>query len=100
MDIHVKNCMEEFVIELLKQIIKSYPDACTCDQCMSDITAWSLNHLPPRYVGTDIGDTYARLDIYDQKHYANMVQTIAQGIQLIQAHPHHKAQNKDKTKQE
>ncbi len=89
MAITVKNCLEQFVIDLLPQVLSSYPDACKCDQCKSDIVAWSLNHLKPHYVGTAMGDTYMRLSIYDSKNMAKIIQTIAEGVEIISAHPHH-----------
>lgn len=89
MAIQVKNCMEDFVTDLIQQVIKSYPNICTCDQCLSDITAWALNHLPARYVGTDIGDAYTRLDIYKQEHYAHIIKIIAQAIEVVSQNPHH-----------
>lgn len=81
--------MEKFVVDTLEQMLKSYPDICTCEQCMSDIVAWSLNHLPPKYVGTDIGDAYARLDMSNQEQYTQVVKIIAQSIELVSRNPHH-----------
>ncbi|WP_196594057.1 late competence development ComFB family protein [Pectinatus sottacetonis] len=96
MNIHVKNCMESFVIEMIEKMIKSYPNACKCDQCLNDMAALALNHLPPKYVGTDIGDTYTRLDIYNKDQYAEIMQVVAQAIEIVSKNPHHNTTSKEK----
>ncbi|TCS78189.1 late competence development ComFB family protein [Pectinatus cerevisiiphilus] len=94
MAIQVKNCMEDFVIDLVKQVIKSYPDICTCDQCINDIVTWSLNHLPARYVNTNIGDAYTRLDIYKQEHYTDIIKIVVQAVEVVSKNPHHTKKDK------
>lgn len=89
MNIHVENSMEEFVIELLPKVIKLYPNMCTCDECLNDIVALALNNLKPRYVHTNKGDIYTRLNIYQLDSYTSVINALAQATQIVSQHPHH-----------
>jgi len=89
MEIKVKNCMEAFVFEALENALKSYPDICKCDKCIADMATWSLNNLPPKYVRSDLGDTYVRLEMYQKQHYTQVINIVAQAIEVVSKNPHH-----------
>ena len=54
-DVHVANVVERLIDEQFPIVMKKFPDACCCSQCLSDIKALALNSLKPRYVSTDRG---------------------------------------------
>jgi competence protein ComFB len=85
----VKNCMEAFVYEAIENMLDSYPGICTCEQCQKDIAAYALNHLPPKYIRTNIGDIYTRLDLYDKSQYTQIMRAVAQAIEVVSKNPHH-----------
>lgn len=58
-DVHVTNVVERLIDEEFPIVMKKFPDACCCSQCLSDIKALALNSLRPRYVSTDRGQTGA-----------------------------------------
>ena len=49
-DVHVANVVERLIDEQFPIVMKKFPDACCCSQCLSDIKALALNGLKPRYV--------------------------------------------------
>ena len=64
-DVHVTNVVERLIDEEFPIVMKKFPDACCCSQCLSDIKALALNSLRPRYVSTDRGHLFERVHISD-----------------------------------
>ena len=50
-DLKVKNIMEDFVFEKIDKIVDSL-GCCTCPKCKSDIAAYVLNNIQPKYVAS------------------------------------------------
>lgn len=85
----IKNNMERFVQDHLDQVLKLYPDCCSCDQCRRDIAALALNHLPPKYTSSKMGDIYTRLDSYSGQEKAEIIKEIAKAVQIVSGNPRH-----------
>lgn len=85
----VKNCMEKFVIDNIDGVLGKYPGVCGCEKCRRDICILALNHLPPKYVATDKGDTYTRLTLCTQEHMMAIVQELAKAIEIVSHNPRH-----------
>ena len=85
----LKNYMEEIVWEHLDKVLERRADVCNCDQCRHDIAALALNALPPRYVVTDIGETYTRVKALEQQFYADVITAISNAITVVSAHVRH-----------
>ena len=85
----VKNHMENLVWENLDSVLSSHPMACKCEKCRYDIAALALNFLPPRYVVTEKGQTYARIKSLEQQFNVDIVTAITHAIQIVNATPHH-----------
>ncbi len=85
----VKNNMESFVKDHLDEVLRKFPECCQCEQCRRDIVVLALNHLPPRYVNSDMGDIYTRLDAYDSQEGAMIIQEIAKAVKVVAQNPRH-----------
>ena len=83
-----ENMMESFVEEVLDKIEPEL-DCCTCEQCRSDIIAWALNHLPPKYVATQAGGAISKADTLRIQHLTDVRTAIIQGAALVKDHPRH-----------
>ena len=46
----ISNVMEVVVMEKLSADIDALNMSCTCDRCLADVIAISLNQLPPTYI--------------------------------------------------
>jgi competence protein ComFB len=57
----LKNFMEEVVFLVMKDIVKDI-NVCTCEKCSLDIAAIALNDLPPKYIVSEKGELYSRID--------------------------------------
>ncbi len=85
----LKNLMEDEVMYAINKILKDRDDVCTCEKCKLDIAAIVLNNLKPKYVVTEKGSLYARLDTLDYQFDADIVSQIAMAIEKVKDEPRH-----------
>ena len=62
---------------------------CTCERCMEDVKAYTLNHLPSKYVVIEPGDRIPRLTVYEGRFASDITAQLLQACKVIMAHPHH-----------
>lgn len=86
----LKNYMECLVWECLDEVAAGYEDLCRCEQCRYDIAALALNLLPPRYVVTERGRTWAKVNALDQQFYVDIVSALTNAVAVVRAKPHHR----------
>ncbi len=82
------NLMEDSVQQVVADLITK-ADICTCEQCRMDVAAIALNSLPPRYVVTNKGASYARADLLEMQKYVDVVGAVTKAINLVREHPRH-----------
>jgi competence protein ComFB len=87
----LSNHMEKLVFSKLDEILKTRPDVCSCEHCRLDIAAIALNSLAPRYIVTDRGQLYAKLDMLETQFGVDILMAIARGIDVVSKHPRHDA---------
>lgn len=85
-----ENVMEELLSEKLNEV-QGELDCCLCDQCRSDIIAYALNQLSPKYVNSDVGRAYARLDTLSFQFETDMLAALMAGAGMVRNHPRHAA---------
>ncbi|MCD4813992.1 late competence development ComFB family protein [bacterium] len=86
----LKNYMEDAVKHVLDEMLeKRMPDVCKCSRCRLDISAYALNHLPSKYVVTDLGHTFTRVAEMQQQFSADIVVAISKGIKQVEKKPRH-----------
>ncbi len=83
--------MEDAVANAIVDLHKIY-DFCYCEQCRLDILALALNQLPPRYVVTDLGDTYSRADMLETQKEIDILGAVLNAVEVVRQHPRHKSQ--------
>lgn len=84
------NYMEKLVFNKLDELLKARKDVCDCEQCRLDIAAIALNNLTPRYIVTDRGKLYAKIDMMETQFSVNVLMAISKGIEVVSKHPRHK----------
>ncbi len=85
----LKNQTEIYVLQHLDSVLEKYPGCCTCDHCRQDIAIIALNHLPPRYVSTEKGCVFAKLDAMSLEAKIEIVEEIAKAAEIVSKNPHH-----------
>lgn len=81
--------MEIVVSHLLPNILKGNPEVCSCKKCEADIKAIALNHLPPKYIATESGEVYSKINALSIQFEADVVNAITKAIEKVQNSPRH-----------
>ncbi len=82
------NRSREIVFEAIERLIDSGTDMCTCEECVADLAAWTLNHVAPRYYTSLL----APLNPDPGRERQMRVQVelaLAAGLKKLREHPHH-----------
>jgi competence protein ComFB len=87
MEIH--NYMEDAIKDILEEIMGEREDVCKCDKCKMDITAWALNRLPPKYIVTQKGRVYTKLQEINIQFRTDVVKELTHAIEHIKDKPQH-----------
>ncbi|MBM7867906.1 competence protein ComFB [Heliobacterium gestii] len=83
------NLMEGVVENFLDELLAQHPEVCRCDQCRMDIMAAALNRLPPRYVVTNKGEVYSKINMLLSQFHVDVIGAIAHGMMLVAKNPRH-----------
>ncbi len=84
----LKNLMEGAVFQAIDEAKGNY-EFCDCEKCRVDIAALALNQLPPRYVVTEKGDSYARTDFLALQKNLDVFSTVIKAIKKVKESPSH-----------
>lgn len=85
---NVKNYMEEIIEMLLDDVLKNMK-VCKCQICCEDIAALALNELPPKYVVTEKGERYSKLNLLRQQFEVDVVSAITRATITVNKRPRH-----------
>lgn len=87
----ISNSMEEVVDRLLTELIQNQPNLfqCVCSQCMDDMRAYALNHLPPRYYSRSSGQAFSHFTNHETQSQADIMAQVVLAVQKVQANPWH-----------
>ena len=84
----LQNVMEDFVTQKLREVLDDL-DCCKCKLCQEDIATYALNRLKPKYVRTDKGRVFAKVDTLSNQFEIDLLAAIYEGAAIVRAHPHH-----------
>ena len=82
------NVMQVLVEEKAPKYVEMF-GLCTCKRCMEDVKAYTLNHLPPKYVVLEPNDRVPRLTVYEGKFNSDITAQLLQACKLVMERPHH-----------
>lgn len=84
----LKNHMEEVVLNQMKSLLRDM-DVCKCEKCQMDIAAIALNELPPKYVVTEKGVLFSKIESLYQQSEIGVASAILRAVQLVSKKPLH-----------
>ncbi|HOP92941.1 MAG TPA: late competence development ComFB family protein [Acetivibrio thermocellus] len=84
----IKNYMEEVVFLLMKDVLSDI-NVCSCEKCRMDIAAIALNNLPPKYIVTDKGELYSKVDSLKQQFEVDVISALAKAAVIVKRNPRH-----------
>lgn len=82
------NVMQVLVEEKAPKYVEMF-GLCTCKRCMEDVKAYTLNHLPPKYVVLEPNDRVPRLTVYEGKFSSDITAQLLQACKVVMGTPHH-----------
>lgn len=83
------NYMEGVVIRAIESTIEKYPEVCKCQKCKLDIAAIALNNLPPRYIVTEKGELFTKVDGMDIQFDVDILKEVTKAIEVVSKKPRH-----------
>jgi competence protein ComFB len=84
----LKNYMEELVINKTSELLKIM-NICDCEKCRLDIMAIALNELPTKYVVSEKGELYTKLNELEQQFEIDVETAIIKAAVLVSKNPKH-----------
>ena len=82
------NVMEVLVREKAEKYMRA-SGMCCCDHCMVDVMAYTLNHLPPKYVVMSKGEMIPKLTFYEVQHSSDVTTQLMRACEVVSKSPHH-----------
>lgn len=82
------NVMQVLVEEKAPKYVQMF-GLCSCKRCMEDVKAYTLNHLPPKYVVLEPNDRVPRLTVYEGKFSSDITAQLLQACKAVHETPHH-----------
>lgn len=83
------NVMEEIVKDTLEEFKSSLGLACTCEKCLMDIMALTLNQIPPQYVVNHRGNVYIKAKYMDDQNQANILCALTKAAEIVKNNIRH-----------
>jgi len=86
----IKNYMEDIVKRNMESQKEAGAESCWCGRCEKDVFAYALNHLPPKYVVTDRGHIYTKIQEMEVQFNADVTRVVFKAIEFVRKHKRHK----------
>jgi competence protein ComFB len=84
----LKNYMENVVAQKTQEIMKLL-NICKCEKCNLDIMAIALNNLPAKYIVTDKGELFSKINELEQQFEVDVETEIIKAAIFVGRHPKH-----------
>ncbi|KYH34209.1 late competence development protein ComFB [Clostridium tepidiprofundi DSM 19306] len=86
----LRNYSEEAVNYFFDEILDKYSDICKCEKCILDMKAIALNKLGSRYIVTEKGELYSKLNgQLNSQGITDIVKAITEAIEIVSQNPIH-----------
>jgi competence protein ComFB len=82
------NRSQELVYEAIGALVEEGTAMCTCEECVMDLAAWTLNHVTPRYYTSLLSPLNPDLTM-ERKVRVEIDLAISAGLKRLKEHPHH-----------
>jgi len=85
----LKNYMEDIAARNIDEQLGRRSDVCKCERCRFDILAYTLNNLPSKYVVSDKGHIYTKLQEMETQFNADVTRVAYKAIEIIGKNKRH-----------
>lgn len=83
----VINAMERIMKDLLDEYKNRLQLSCTCDECLDDILALTLNKTHPRYVTDSDKIMYVKAEFVDKQNMTSLFVKLAECAKIVSDKP-------------
>ncbi|GAX89043.1 late competence development ComFB family protein [Effusibacillus lacus] len=83
------NAMEHIIEHVFDEFKERYPLKCDCELCKTDILALTLNHIPPKYVSSDIGEVHIKSQYLNEQLKSDVIIEMTKAAQIVEQNPRH-----------
>lgn len=84
----LKNYMEEVVRNCMKDVLDNI-DVCKCELCRMDIAAIALNDLPTKYIASEKGELYSKVNSLRNQFEVDVISAITKAAVIVNKAPRH-----------
>ena len=84
----LRNFMEDAVTYKTNDILKTM-NICKCEKCKLDIIAIALNELPPKYVVSQMGELFTKVNELTQQFEVDIESAIVKAAVQVAKNPKH-----------
>jgi competence protein ComFB len=85
----IYNYMELVVADELEKLLDEIEDICKCKKCRLDMMVCALNRLPPKYILSDKGRMFTKLQESDVQAQADVIKELTKAIIRVTKNPQH-----------
>lgn len=85
----VLNVVEQIVRDKIIYFMRQF-DVCTCERCVADTVALTLNGLKPKYLVTSPAATAPLVSFYTNKYISDITVEATKACMVVKEHPRHK----------
>lgn len=83
------NYMEDMVLETYEDLLSQGQKFCGCDKCRMDVLALVLNKLPPKYIVTQKGAAYTKIQSLNMQFKTDVLKEMVKAFSLVAKQPRH-----------
>jgi hypothetical protein len=83
----IRNLVEDHAREAYMHLQGRFPDFCGCEVCQQDVLVYSLNRLPPRYVGGREGTVVTEVSLDKDQNRAAIEVAVMEAIRKVSLAP-------------
>lgn len=88
----LENHTEDFVLDKLEEVLNNddqFNEICTCHNCLLDMTSYTLNRIPAKYISSPQGTLHAKLIEFEQQVNVDIISVLTRAIKIISKNPRH-----------
>lgn len=85
----LENHMEAVTRQALKEYMTKVTLSCTCERCLADILALTLNQLPAKYYVSLKGEILTQWESQNRPDQARIMAAIVRAAKQVEATPSH-----------
>jgi len=83
------NYMEDLVEDVINEVLAEPKNFCTCELCRTDVAARVLNRMPARYVATQRGSAFIKLETLSVQFRTDVLREVTQSMACVAKNPRH-----------